>query len=118
MAIEPQIKAVRDLKGMTIGITGVPSDYATLDTALRSAGLTRNDIKVVTVGYNLLPALLAHRVDAYSASTATSKASSCSYAASIRPSSRSTTPASPPTTNSSSSPTRPASTPTPPTARS
>src|SRR5581483_105976 len=47
----------------TIGITGVPSDYATLDTALRSAGLARKDVKVVTVGYNLLPALLAHRVD-------------------------------------------------------
>jgi putative hydroxymethylpyrimidine transport system substrate-binding protein len=63
MAIEPQIRSLRDFKGKTIGITGVPSDYATLDTALRSAGLTRKDVKVVTVGYNLLPALLAHRVD-------------------------------------------------------
>jgi putative hydroxymethylpyrimidine transport system substrate-binding protein len=42
----------------------VPSDYATLDTMLQSAGLARSDVKVVTVGYNLLPALLAHRVDA------------------------------------------------------
>jgi putative hydroxymethylpyrimidine transport system substrate-binding protein len=64
MAIEPQVKSLRDLKGRTIGITGVPSDYATLDTALRSVGLSRKDVKVVTVGYNLLPALLAHRVDA------------------------------------------------------
>lgn len=64
MAIERQIHSVGDLKGKTIGITGVPSDYAALDTALRSAGLTRNDVKVVSVGYNLLPALLAHRVDA------------------------------------------------------
>jgi putative hydroxymethylpyrimidine transport system substrate-binding protein len=64
MAIEPQVKRLRDLKGRTIGITGVPADYATLDTALHSAGLTRTDVKVVTVGYNLLPALLAHRVDA------------------------------------------------------
>jgi putative hydroxymethylpyrimidine transport system substrate-binding protein len=64
MATEPQIHSLRDLKGRTIGITGVPSDYATLDTALHSAGLTRKDVKVVTVGYNLLPALLAHRVDA------------------------------------------------------
>src|SRR5438445_11440384 len=63
MAIEPQVKSLRDLKGHTIGITGVPSDYAMLDTALRSVGLTRKDVKVVTVGYNLLPALLAHRVD-------------------------------------------------------
>jgi putative hydroxymethylpyrimidine transport system substrate-binding protein len=64
MAIEPQVKSLRDLKGRTIGITGVPSDYATLDTALRSVGRTRKDVKVITVGYNLLPALLSHRVDA------------------------------------------------------
>jgi len=63
MAIDPQVESLRDLKGRTIGITGVPSDYATLDTALHSVGLTRKDVKVVTVGYNLLPALLAHRVD-------------------------------------------------------
>jgi putative hydroxymethylpyrimidine transport system substrate-binding protein len=64
MAIEPGIKSLRDLKSRTIGVSGVPSDYATLDTALRSVGLTRKDVKVVSVGYNLLPALLAHRVDA------------------------------------------------------
>lgn len=64
MAIEPAIRSVRDLKGRTVGITGVPSDYATLDTMLASAGLRRNEVKVVAVGYNLLPALLAHRVDA------------------------------------------------------
>ena len=64
MAIEPSVRSLRDLKGKTIGITGVPSDYATLDTALHSVGLTRAQLKIVTVGYNLLPALLAHRVDA------------------------------------------------------
>jgi putative hydroxymethylpyrimidine transport system substrate-binding protein len=64
ISIEPQLKSLRDLKGRTIGITGVSSDYATLDTALASVGLTRTDVKVVTVGYSLLPALLAHRVDA------------------------------------------------------
>ena len=64
MAIEPAVRTVADLKGRTIGITGVPSDYADLDTALQTAGLTRADVKVVTVGYNLLPALLSHRVDA------------------------------------------------------
>ena len=64
MAIEPAIHSIRDLAGRTVGITGVPSDYATLDTALESAGLTRKDVKVVSIGYNLLPALLAHKVDA------------------------------------------------------
>src|SRR5216684_3015431 len=64
MAIEPGIHGLADLKGKTIGITGVPSDYAALDTALGSAGLTRKDVKVVSVGYSLLPALLSHTVDA------------------------------------------------------
>jgi len=64
MAIEPGIHSVADLKGRTVGITGVPSDYAALDTALASSGLRRDDVKVVSVGYNLLPALLAHKVDA------------------------------------------------------
>jgi putative hydroxymethylpyrimidine transport system substrate-binding protein len=63
MAIEPQIRSLHDFAGRTIGVTGVPSDYATLDTALRSVGLARKDVKVVNVGYNLLPSLLAHRVD-------------------------------------------------------
>jgi putative hydroxymethylpyrimidine transport system substrate-binding protein len=64
IAIESRIHSAADLKGTKIGITGVPSDYATLDTILRSVGLTRHDVHVVNVGYNLLPALLAHRVDA------------------------------------------------------
>jgi putative hydroxymethylpyrimidine transport system substrate-binding protein len=64
MAINPKITSLRDLKGRTVGITGVPSDYATLDTALASVGLARKDVKVVTVGYSLLRALLAHKVDA------------------------------------------------------
>ena len=64
MAIDPKIRTLADLKGKTIGITGVPSDYAALDSALQAARLRRSDVKVVTVGYNLLPALLAHKVDA------------------------------------------------------
>jgi putative hydroxymethylpyrimidine transport system substrate-binding protein len=63
IAIGPQFRSLHDLKGRKVGVTGVPSDYATLDTALRSVGLTRKDVKIVNLGYNLLPALLAHRVD-------------------------------------------------------
>lgn len=64
MAIDPAIQTIADLKGRTIGITGVPADYAALDAALASAGLSRDDVEVVNVGYNLLPALLSHKVDA------------------------------------------------------
>jgi putative hydroxymethylpyrimidine transport system substrate-binding protein len=59
MSIDPRVHKLADLRGKTIGITGVPSDTATLKTA----GLLGR-VKVVSVGYNLLPALLSHRVDA------------------------------------------------------
>jgi putative hydroxymethylpyrimidine transport system substrate-binding protein len=59
MSIEPSVKKLSDLRGKTVGITGVPSDDATL----KSAGLWGH-VKVVSVGYNLVPALLSHRVDA------------------------------------------------------
>lgn len=64
MTIDPGLRRVADLRGHTVGITGVPSDYAALDTALAGAGLTRKAVTVVNVGYNLLPALLSHKVDA------------------------------------------------------
>jgi putative hydroxymethylpyrimidine transport system substrate-binding protein len=59
MSIEPAVRKLSDLRGKTVGITGVPSDDATLKTA----GLWGH-VKVVSVGYNLVPALLSHRVDA------------------------------------------------------
>lgn len=53
-----------DLKGKSVGIAGLPSDDAFLSTMLKTDGLTLDDISVVNVGYDLLPALLAGRVDA------------------------------------------------------
>ncbi len=64
IAIDSSIRTLTELKGRTIGITGLPSDYAALDTALHSVRLTRKDVHVISVGYNLLPALLARKVDA------------------------------------------------------
>ena len=45
MSIDPSIRSLADLKGHSVGITGVPADYA----ALASAGLS-HDVKVVNVG--------------------------------------------------------------------
>ena len=59
MAIDPSIHSLADLKGRSVGITGVPADYA----ALASAGLEHH-VTTVNVGYSLLPALLSHKVDA------------------------------------------------------
>ncbi len=53
-----------DLRGKTIGITGVPSDHAVVSAVLQYAHIPAADVKLVNVGYNLLPALLHHQVDA------------------------------------------------------
>ena len=54
-----------DLRGKTIGVDGSASTSAYLDTVLRHAGLDpAHDVKRVTVGFNLVPALLSGRVDA------------------------------------------------------
>jgi putative hydroxymethylpyrimidine transport system substrate-binding protein len=79
MAIDPKIRSVKDLKGRTVGITGVPADYAALDSALAAAGLHRSDAKVVSVGYNLRCSRT--RSTPSSASTAMSRGSSSSSAA-------------------------------------
>lgn len=53
-----------DLKGKSVGIAGLPSDDAFLSTMLKSDGLTIDDVEVINVGYDLLPALLAGRATA------------------------------------------------------
>lgn len=54
----------RDLKGKTVGVTGLPSDTADLEALLSSDGLKMDDIKTVNIGYNVVPALISHKVDA------------------------------------------------------
>lgn len=41
-----------DLAGAKIGVTGVPSDDAVLETVLESGGLTSEDVRKVTIGFN------------------------------------------------------------------
>jgi putative hydroxymethylpyrimidine transport system substrate-binding protein len=65
MALESSgITEPADLKGKTVGITGVPSDEAMLGAVLEDAGLSLDDIKTVNVGFDLMPSLLAGSVDA------------------------------------------------------
>jgi len=61
---QSHITAPQDLRGKSIGITGVPSDYAVVDAVLEYAHVPLSSVHLVRVGYNLLPALLHHRVDA------------------------------------------------------
>ena len=53
------------LQGKTVGITGVPSDTAVLDTEVRDAGGNPAKVHVVTVGFNGPQALLAGRIAAF-----------------------------------------------------
>jgi putative hydroxymethylpyrimidine transport system substrate-binding protein len=53
------------LQGRTVGITGVPSDRAVLDTEVRHAGGSPAKVHAATVGFNGAQALLAGRVAAF-----------------------------------------------------
>ena len=59
------LRSPADLAGRTVGITGVPSDLAVLDTELRHAGVSPSRVHVVTVGFNGSQALLAGRIAAF-----------------------------------------------------
>ncbi len=58
------IRTPADLAGKTIGVTGVPSDDAVLDTVLRSGGVDPESVHRVTIGFNAVTDLAAGKVDA------------------------------------------------------
>lgn len=62
-----EIRTPADLAGKTIGVTGVPSDDAVLNTVLRSGGVDPSDVHRVTIGFNAVADLAAGRVDAATA---------------------------------------------------
>jgi putative hydroxymethylpyrimidine transport system substrate-binding protein len=54
----------RDLEGKTVGIAGVPSDRALLDTVVAADGGDPSTVRTKIVGYSLAPSLAAGKVDA------------------------------------------------------
>lgn len=54
----------RDLEGKTVGVTGLPSDDALLDTVVRADGGDPDAVRTTSLGFTLGPALAAGRVDA------------------------------------------------------
>src|SRR5262249_26955093 len=58
-----QIRAPADLAGKTVGVTGVPSDDAVLDTVLRSGGVDPSSVHRVTIGFNAVADLAAGKVE-------------------------------------------------------
>lgn len=53
------------LEGKTVGITGVPSDLAVLETVVSGAGGEPDSIDVVTIGFNGVQSLANEKVDAF-----------------------------------------------------
>src|SRR5262249_38712106 len=62
-----EIRTPADLAGKTVGVTGVPSDDAVLDTVLRSGGVDPSSVKRVTIGFNAVADLAARKIDAATA---------------------------------------------------
>jgi putative hydroxymethylpyrimidine transport system substrate-binding protein len=63
----PGITNPRQLEGKKVGVTGVPSDTAVLNSIVDGAGGDHAKVKTVTIGFNAVAALLSHRVAAATA---------------------------------------------------
>jgi putative hydroxymethylpyrimidine transport system substrate-binding protein len=63
----PEIRRPRDLEGKPTGVTGLPSDDAVLSSIVRGDGGDPSKVRKVTIGFQAVAALLAHRVDAATA---------------------------------------------------
>lgn len=61
---DKNIKTPADLKGKTIGYTGVQFAETTVNEVLESAGLTAGDVEFVNVGFDLMSAMTTGNVDA------------------------------------------------------
>ena len=61
------IRRPRDLEGRTVGVTGLPSDDAVLDSIVSADGGDPAQVHRVTIGFNAVAALAAGRVDAATA---------------------------------------------------
>src|SRR3954471_17318780 len=58
------IQSPSDLAGKKVGNDGLPNDEAVYQTALKTGGLTPDQVTEVQVGFNLVTSLLSHKVDA------------------------------------------------------
>jgi NitT/TauT family transport system substrate-binding protein/putative hydroxymethylpyrimidine transport system substrate-binding protein len=58
------VKRPRELEGRTVGVTGLPSDEAVVDSEVSADGGNPAKVKRVTIGFNAISSLAAGRVDA------------------------------------------------------
>lgn len=58
------IKSMGDLKGRKVGYSGIPTYLALIQAMIENSGLKTDDVEIVNVGFNLVPAVLSGSVDA------------------------------------------------------
>lgn len=58
------VRRPRDLEGRTVGVTGLPSDDAVVDSELEADGADPGSVNRVTIGFNAVASLAAGKVDA------------------------------------------------------
>lgn len=58
------VRSPRDLEGRTVGVTGLPSDEAVVDSEVGADGGDPAKVDEVTIGFNAVSSLAAGRVDA------------------------------------------------------
>jgi len=56
------VTSLCQIRGHSVGFTGVPSDYAFYDTLLRTCHLSAAQVPHQAVGYNLVPSILSGKV--------------------------------------------------------
>ncbi len=61
------VRKPRDLAGGRVGVTGLPSDDAVLDSVLESDGTDPDSVDRVTIGFDAVSALRAKKIDAATA---------------------------------------------------
>jgi putative hydroxymethylpyrimidine transport system substrate-binding protein len=61
------VRSPADLAGGSVGVTGLPSDDAVLDSVLESSDVDPETVDRVTIGFDSIAALQAERVDAATA---------------------------------------------------
>jgi putative hydroxymethylpyrimidine transport system substrate-binding protein len=62
-----RVRRPRDLEGLTVGVTGLPSDDVVLDRVVEGDGGDPTEVERTTIGFDSVAALSAGRVDAATA---------------------------------------------------
>ena len=61
---ESGVTEIADVSGKSVGYSGIPVFEAYTNTILEDSGLSQDDVEVVNVGFNEVPALLSNKVSA------------------------------------------------------